>query len=69
MDSYSKGDVGQALKDAFMKCDEIITKPETVQEMKRMIMNTERYMEKSTQALVSSPCHPQLSRITGGPGR
>ena len=26
--SYAKGDISQALKDAFMKCDEIIMKPE-----------------------------------------
>jgi hypothetical protein len=39
-ESYRKGDVSQALKDAFMKCDEAITNPETIQEMKEM-MNTE----------------------------
>lgn len=38
--SYAKGDISQALKDAFMKCDEIIMKPEIVQEMKEM-MNAE----------------------------
>lgn len=36
-ESYNKGDISQALKDAFMKCDEIILKPEAVQEMKEMI--------------------------------
>ena len=45
--SYSKGDICQALKDAFMKCDEIVMKPETVQEMKKMInigISAERYI-------------------------
>lgn len=47
-ESYHKGDVSQALKDAFMKCDEMIMKPETVQEMKEMMNaenSAERYMK------------------------
>ena len=39
-ESYRKGDVSQALKDAFMICDKVITNPETIQEMKEM-MNAE----------------------------
>ena len=39
-ESYHKGDISQALRDAFMKCDEVITSPETIQEMKEM-MNAE----------------------------
>lgn len=46
-ESYRKGDISQALKDAFMKCDEMIMKPETVQEMKEMMnaeISAERYV-------------------------
>ena len=46
-ESYHKGDISQALKDAFMKCDEMIMEPETVQEMKRMVnaeVMAERYI-------------------------
>lgn len=50
-DSYSAGDISQALKDAFMKCDEIIAKPETVQEMK-MMMSAERYTLVKTSSNV-----------------
>ena len=34
--SYAKGDMSLALKEAFMKCDELVLKPETVQEMKKL---------------------------------
>ena len=46
-ESYRKGDVSQALKDAFMKCDEMIMKPEIIQEMKEMMkaeVSAERYL-------------------------
>ena len=44
-DSYNKGDMSRALKDAFMKCDEIVMKAEAIQEMKKMI-NTETSAER-----------------------
>ena len=35
--AYSTGDIGLALKDAFMKCDNIIVAEEAVKEMKKIV--------------------------------
>lgn len=36
-EAYSNGDISQALKDAFMKCDDIIIKEDAVKEMKKIV--------------------------------
>lgn len=56
-DSYNKGDMSQALKDAFMKCDEIVMKAETIQEMKKMIStetSAKRYLHVHVHKNVKS---------------
>lgn len=34
-EAYSQGDLGRAMKDAFMKCDVLITEKSAIEEMKR----------------------------------
>lgn len=33
--AYGDGNVGQAMKDAFMQCDRLLTERETIEEMKK----------------------------------
>ena len=34
-EAYSHGDLGQAMKDAFMKCDRMLKEKEVIEEMKK----------------------------------
>ena len=34
-EAYGQGDLGQAMKDAFMRCDEMLKEKEVIEEMRR----------------------------------
>lgn len=54
-ESYSKGNVSQALRDAFMKCDDIIVKEDAVKEMKKIVEDDMSKIHRY-QVIISSIC-------------